>query len=92
MVIAKLNLNDNPDISFIKNNLFITESISQKLDMINDSTISNLPNTIKELQSELSSNVSIIGLYANTSYIIYSKDIIGLENVSYLKIFEKLFV
>ena len=91
MLIAKVSLNDNPDISFIKNELFITDTINQKLEYINNSLVSELSKNIFELQNELSNSVSIIGLYASTCYVIYSKDIIGLEDISYLKIFEKLF-
>ena len=91
MIIAKVNLNDNPDISFIKNKLFTTASINEKINNINNSSVMELANNIKSLQNELSDNISIIGLYASTSYVIYSKNIIGLENLSYLKIFENVF-
>lgn len=91
MVLANVTLNENPDISFIINNLFITDSIKESISKIDASPILDLKDNISNLQNELSNNISIIGIYADTSYIVYSKDIVGIENISYLNLFKNLF-
>ena len=88
LVIASVALNDTPDIIFALSNLYINEEITKSIDKVNNSSIIDLPLNIKALQNELSDNYSCLGICANTSYIIYSKRIIGLENVSFLKLFD----
>ena len=90
LVIANVYLNESPDISFIKNNLYISETVQECFDLVESSSVEELPASIYKLQLELSNNVSIIGIYSDVSYVLYSKEIIGIEDVSFLNIFSKL--
>lgn len=88
LVIANIDLNNIPDISFIRNNLINTSPINQAIENIKNAEINNLSNTINNLQNVLSEQVAIIGLYCDISYLIYSKDIIGIDQISYMNLFK----
>ena len=36
----------------------------------------------------MSEEIATIGIYSDVSYLVYSKDIIGLKNVSYMNLFK----
>lgn len=90
LLLASVNLNNSPDISFIKDKLFMTQTITQALENTQNSTIQDLNKNIISLQNELSEQVSAIGIYSDVSYLIYSKDIIGIDNVSYMNLFSNI--
>lgn len=90
LVIASASLNNNPDISFVKNNIFITEEVEQAIAIVENSTIQDLSKNIALLKNVLSEQISTIGIYSDVSYLIYSKDIIGVENVSYMNLFKSI--
>lgn len=91
LVLATVNLNINPDISFIQNDLFMTEKITTAKANVEKTDIANLQNNIKLLQNAMSDDISVVGIYSDVSYLIYSKDIIGIDNTNYMNIFESLF-
>lgn len=90
LLLASVNLNNNPDISVFKNNLFIAENVTKAIDTVNNSTIQELNKNVKLLNNELSKQISAIGIYSDVSYLIYSKDIIGMQNISYMNLFSSL--
>lgn len=90
LVLASVNLNNIPDLSFINKSLFMTENSNQLVQNINNSTVEDINNNLRLLQKELSENISAIGMYSDVSYLIYSKDIIGMENISYMNIFKSI--
>ena len=87
LLLANLDLNNIPDISFVYNNLFITNNIEQAMDNIGKSTINDLNNNITYLQKQLSQEISTIGIYSDISYLIYNKDIV-VEDISYMNVFK----
>jgi len=90
LLLANINLNNIPDISFIKNNLFIIDNINEAIGDINTSTINELNKNIATLQNALSGEVSIIGICSDVSYLIYSKEFVNINNVSYMNLFKDL--
>ena len=90
LVLASVDLNNVPDISFIKENLYLTEDIELIMDNINGSTIPKLNENIIQLQNMLSDNVSAIGIYSDVSYLIYNKDIVGIQEISYMNLFDEI--
>lgn len=90
LALASVNLNNIPDISFIKNNLFITQDIVEKLDILNTSSIVDLNKNIIDIQKLLSDTVSCIGIYSGVSYLLYSKDIVEIKQVNYMNLFGNL--
>ena len=91
LVLANVNLNNIPDVSFVKNNLYLTEDTNKQIENISKSNITELANNITILQNLLSENVSTIGIYSDVSYLVYSKEIVDIQNISYLNIFKTLF-
>ena len=88
LVVASVNLNKNPDINFVSNNLFITNQMEQAIKNIENSTIQELSKNINNIQKIMSEEIATIGIYSDVSYLVYSKDIIGLKNVSYMNLFK----
>ena len=90
LCLANVYLNNNPDISFVQSNLYTTEEIDTIIQNIKDSTIENLSANIAEIRSKLSQQICAIGIYSDISYMIYSKDIIGIEQISYMNLFKDI--
>ena len=90
LILAGVNLNNSPDMSFAKDNLFTNDAIEQANTKIEQSSMQDLNNNILALQNVLSEQISAIGIYSGVSYLIYSKDIIGIENISYMNLFKSL--
>ena len=88
LILASVDLNNTPDISFVSSNLFITDNVKQAIENINNSSIQDLNKNITELRTTLSEDVSAIGIYSDVSYLVYSKDIIGIDEISYMNLFE----
>lgn len=88
LILASVDLNNNPNISFVNNNLYITDNIKDAMNNVNNSTIQNISQAIISLQDALSYNVSAIGIYSDVSYLVYSKDVIGIEDIIYLNLFD----
>lgn len=78
LVLANVNLNSKPDISFLKDKLIMPDNI--------ESIQENLSN----LQNSMSDNISCIGIFARTNYLIYSKDIIGIDSIDYKYVLKDL--
>lgn len=90
LVLGGVNLNNIPDISFVKQNLFLTDNTKQLLQSINEGTTQELNGNIMLLQKALSEDISAIGIYSDVSYLVYSKNIIGIDNVSYMNLFKSI--
>ncbi len=91
LLLASVNLNNSPDISFVQDKLFTTEVIKEVKENIDKTNIQELNKNINSLQTTLSEQISAIGIYSDVSYLVYSKDIIGIENVSYMNLLKSLF-
>lgn len=90
LILANVNLNNNPNIDFITSKLYLSEETKTALETINTSSVINLPNEIKNVSNALSEDISVIGIAAKTTYVIYNKSIIGIDNPIYLNIFKDL--
>lgn len=88
LILASVHLNNTPDISFVSNNLFMTDATNQVVENLNNSTIQDLNKNIISLQNALSEDVSAIGMYSDVSYLVYSKDIIGINEINYMNLFK----
>ena len=87
IVLATLNLTKSPDISFVKDNLIGVEGTS--LDNVTDMKSLLELNTI---QKDMSNNITCIGIYAKTNYVIYDDSVVLLDNISYKNILKDLIV
>lgn len=91
LCLASVYLNNSPDISFVKSNLYVTEDITGLLKNIEESTTENLSSNIVNLKERLSYELSAIGIYSDVSYVIYSKDIVSILETSYMNLFKNIF-
>lgn len=90
LLLANVNLNNSPDISFVQDNLYITPEITQEINNVNNAKVQDIQSNIINLKNMLSDNVSAIGIYSDVSYLVYSKDIIGIDNVNYMNLFKDI--
>lgn len=90
LLLASVNLNNSPDISFIYSNLYLAQDMKKSISNVNNSSVQELNTNIINLQNVLSQNIAAIGIYCDVSYLIYSKDIIGIENISYMNLFKDI--
>lgn len=90
LVLANVNLDNTPDIAFVRNNLFITDSVLQLLDAVKTSEIKNLSTNINLLRDSMSQDISCIGIYSDVSYLIYNKNVLGIKDVNYMNIFKNI--
>lgn len=90
LILANVNLNNNPNISFIHDKLYVNEDINNKIINIQNSNTKDLNANILDLKVVMSENISTIGIYSDVSYLIYSKSIVGIENISYMNLFKSI--
>ena len=90
LLLASVALNTSPNIQFLNEYIYKTDSVQEAINNITSSSVENLPTNIKTLQQELSNSVSVIGVYADVSYIIYAKDMSSIDNTSYTNIFKSI--
>ena len=90
LVLANVNLNNNPNIDFITSKLYLTEGVKTALETINTSDVINLPKEIKNASNAMSESISVIGIVAKTTYVISNKSLSGLTDISYLNLLKEL--
>ncbi len=90
LILANVNLNNNPNINFITSKLYLSEETKTVLETINTSSVLNLSDEIKNASNAMSEDISAIGIVAKTTYIILDKTLTGVDNPTYLNIFRDL--
>jgi len=90
LVLSTVNLNNKPDISFLYDNLYMTDEVKNNISKIEQSSLINLTEEIKDVSKSMSNSISCIGIASKTNYVIYSKEIIGVGDISYLNVFREL--
>lgn len=91
LVLASLNVNENPDLDYINKHVYINDTLNNSLiEVSNAKDINEVVKRVKELQKVMSDEVSCIGIHASTSYLISKKDINEFSDISYMNIFSKL--
>lgn len=88
LILAGVNLNNSPNISFMQDSLYITDNVKSATQRINDSLIPDLNSNINKLQNTLSQDISAIGIYSDVSYLVYSKEVVGIDEISYMNLFK----
>ena len=90
LLLANVNLNNNPNINFITQHLYMSEETKTCLEAINTSSVANLSNDIKNVSNLMSEDVSAIGIVAKDIYIICNKSLTGVETPTFLNIFKNI--
>lgn len=92
LVLSSVNLNNNPNIEFLNNNIYITDEVGQTINSMQNANPIDLSEKINSISKAMSKNISCIGIISKTSSVIYNKDITGISDISYLNIFKSLIV
>lgn len=88
LVLADVNLNENPDISFIKEYISINDSISSKInELSNAKTLEEIGQYVTSLTNLMSDEVVCVGIHADSTYMVVKKGINVFSNVKYMNIF-----
>lgn len=90
IILADVYINNNPDISFIQDYININDEINSAINIINSSSVEDLPKNIATLQNLLSSEVACIGIMARNTSVVYQKNINGFSNIGYMKLFDNI--
>ena len=89
-VLAKVSLNNVPDISKIYNYINIDEKTNELINNIKNSNTLTIAGSINDLKEYISSHVLCIGIYAKNVDVITQKNIKGFENIQFMNIFSAL--
>lgn len=88
LVLGDVNLNENPDISFIKEYISINDSISSKInELSNAKTLEEIGQCVTSLTNLMSDEVVCVGIHADSTYMVVKKGINVFSNVKYMNIF-----
>lgn len=90
LVLSTVTLNNKPDITFIENDIYITEEVQNSILNIEKTSISKVEKGIYEISKALSNSISCFGILAKTNYVIYSKDIGSIGDIGYFNVFGNL--
>ncbi len=91
LVLADVNLNENPDISFISDYINITDESKAKLnDIAASTTIEQTVQNLKELTNIMSKEVVCIGIHADSTYLVTKKGMEAFSNIKYMNIFSDI--
>ena len=90
LVLATVNLNKNPNIQFISKYMCGTANVNIAQEQVKVGNTLTIAKDIQNLQNTLSNEIAYIGICASTNYVIYSKNIIGLDSVSFMNVFKCL--
>lgn len=90
IILADVYINNNPNISFIQDYININDEINSAINIINSSSVEDLPKNIATLQNLLSSEVACIGIMARNTSVVYQKNINGFSDIGYMKLFDNI--
>lgn len=90
IVLSTIYVDETPNISYLYDYINVSENINNAINEINNSDDLNIVNNIKLLQNILSDEFACIGIMAKNTNIVYQKNIVGFENIKYMKIFTAL--
>ncbi len=90
IALAKVNIGKSPDISFLYDYVLINDNLKDLADKVKNSSVSMLKENITNLKNAISDSAAIIGISAKNTYVITRKDIVGFEDISYMRIFKNI--
>lgn len=88
IVLADVVLDETPDINFLRKYIEVSDTVKEQIENINSSGLENISGEVNKLYEIMSCEVACIGIYATNTSVVYQKDIIGFENLTYLNIFK----
>lgn len=91
LVLADVTINENPDISFIKKYITVSDVISDKITEIEKTQ--NIQETVKkvnELIQCMSDEIACIGIHADATYLVSNKELNMFSDIKYMNIFKDM--
>lgn len=91
IVLANVSINQIPDISFIKSYLNINENVASAINIVDNSSIDELPSNISNLMEVISNQVCCIGICARNTNLVYQSYISGFfDDIGYMKLYKNI--
>ncbi len=90
LVLAKVSLDEVPELSFINSYININDNISNSLKKIEQASLKDMPNEIRRNKNLLNDEMPCIGIVSETISVVTKKNIKGFDSVNYLNIFSNL--
>lgn len=91
IVLANVSINQIPDINFIKSYLNINENVASAINIVDNSSIDDLPSNISNLMEVISNQVCCIGICARNTNLVYQSYISGfLDDIGYMKLYKNI--
>ncbi|MEG1363034.1 MAG: hypothetical protein RSC92_01120, partial [Clostridia bacterium] len=90
LVLMSLNINNNPDLTYLYYYININKNIDDAIKNIYNSTIDTLPLYVRNLRDILVSEVACYSISAKNVSVIFQKYIKNIDDVKYLNIFNNI--
>lgn len=88
ILLANININENPNLSFLDNFALNNDQLEQQLKSISDMTnIDEMYKKIERLIEIQSNEITCIGIHADTTYLVCKKGHNFFTNISYMNLF-----
>lgn len=88
LMLADVNLNFNPSITFLTNYMYTTDGILDLYNqMMEEKDILKTQRLLMQYITLLSEEVSCIGIYAKVGFVVTQKSLLNMSNISYMNIF-----
>jgi len=91
LLLANVYINENPNINYLEDSMNLSGEITDKMNLIKSSDVSNIDNNVLSLKTVLSDNISIYGIYSKSSYIVCKKGLEIFKNINYMNLFSGYF-
>ena len=89
-ILSVVNITQNPDITFLYNYININEAVSEAIKKVKDSDFYTITEAVNNLENTIYNEVACIGIISKNTNVIYGKDIVGFDNISYMRIFNDI--
>ncbi len=89
-VISTVTMSQSADISYLYEYININETIDEAILNVENSSVEELASNINNLKQVMIDEIACFGILAKNVSVITKKDIVGIEEISYMNIFENI--
>lgn len=90
LVLADININSNPNTSFIYDKININDSINEKLKLLDELDMTNIKDKINNIIKEEYNQNICYGIKSDNIYMIYSKTLSDISDISYMQLLDSI--
>lgn len=91
LLIATVYVNENPNVNYLLSGFNLTKEINDKINVVKQSDIKSIKESIYDLKNALSNDVAIYGIYSKNSYIVCRKNMDIFKSINYMSLFSEYF-